>query len=149
MKFFCFFWAIAASGAGLVNEVRESVARGDLPRASETIRAFRASRGATPEVVEALSWLARGELAQKNLVQADKDAQETYKLAVDQLKTHPLARDPSLQVALGAAIEIEATILTTRGQRAEAITYLHDQLKTYYATPLRPRIQKNINLLSL
>ena len=149
MKFLFFLLAIAASAANLVDNVRESIARADLPRASEMIRAYRASKGVTPETVEALSWMARGELAQKNLVQADKYAQETYKLSLEQLKTHPLAHDANLQIALGSAIEVEATVLTTRGQRAEAIAYLEDQLKTYYATPLRPRIQKNINVLSL
>src|SRR5580658_568262 len=149
MKFLFFLLTVAASGAGLITDVRESLARGDAARAAETIRAYRASKGVTPEAVEALSWMARGELAQKNLVQADKYAQETYKLSQDQLKTHPLLRDPNLQIAIGAAIEVEANVLVTRGQRAEAVTYLHDQLKTYYATPLRPRIQKNINLLSL
>ncbi len=149
MKFLFFFLTLAASATSLVNDVRESLARNDVPRASEMIRAYRASKGVTPEAVEALSWMARAELAQKNLVGADKYAQETYKLSLDQLKTHPLLRDPHLQIALGAAIEVEATVLTTRGQRAEAVTYLQDQLKTYYATPLRPRIQKNINVLSL
>src|SRR5580698_960533 len=149
MRFLFFILAVTASAATLVESVRESIARNDLPRASETIRSYRASKGVTPEAVEALSWMARAEFAQKNLVQADKYAQETYKLAQDQLKTHPLLRDPNLQIALGAAIEVEATVLTTRGQRSEAIAYLQDQLKTYFATPLRPRIQKNINLLSL
>ena len=140
---------MAASGATLVEGVRESIARNDIPRAAEMIRSYRASRGVTPEAVEALSWMARGELAQKNLVQADKYAQETYKLSQEQVKTHPLLRDPNLQIALGAAIEVEANVLVTRGQRAEAVTYLNDQLKAYFATPLRPRIQKNLNLLSL
>jgi thiol-disulfide isomerase/thioredoxin len=149
MKFFVFLLAVAASGAGLVTEVKESMARGDYPRAAEMIRSYRATKGVTPEAVEALSWMARGELAQKNLVQADKYAQETYKLALEQSKTHPLLRDGNLQVALGGAIEVQANVLVTRGQRAEAVTYLREQLKAYYATPLRPRIQKNINVLSL
>jgi thiol-disulfide isomerase/thioredoxin len=149
MKFALLTLAMAAYGGTLIEGVRESIARADLSRASEMIRGYRASKGVTPEAIEALSWMARGELAQKNLVQADKYAQETYRLALDQLKTHPLAHDANLQVALGAVIEVEAIVLTTRGQRAEAITYLQDQLKTYYATPLRPRIQKNINVLSL
>jgi thiol-disulfide isomerase/thioredoxin len=140
---------MAASAATLVDVVRDSLARNDFPRAAEILRSYRAARGVTPEVVEALSWMARGELAQKNLVQADKDAQETYRLALDQMKTYPLLRSGNLQIAMGGAIEVEANVLATRGQRAEAITYLQEQLKTYYATPLRPRIQKNINLLSL
>jgi thiol-disulfide isomerase/thioredoxin len=149
MKFFVFLLAVTASGAGLVTDVKESLARGDYPRAAEMIRSYRATKGVTPEAVEALSWMARGELAQKNLVQADKYAQETSKLALEQLKTHPLLRDANLQIALGGAIEVQANILVTRGQRAEAISYLREQLKSYYATPLRPRIQKNINVLSL
>jgi thiol-disulfide isomerase/thioredoxin len=149
MRFLLFVLTVTASAATLVDYVRDSIARNDIPRAAEMIRSYRASRGVTPEAVEALSWMARGEFAQKNLVQADKYAQETYQLSQEQLKTHPLLRDPNLQVALGAAIEVEANVLVTRGQRADAITYLHDQLKTYYATPLRPRIQKNINVLSL
>ncbi len=149
MKYLFLILTVAASGSALVDNVRESIARNDLPRASEMIRSYRASKGVTPEAVEALSWMARAELAKKDLVQADKYAQETYKLSQEQVKTHPLARDPNLQIAMGAAIEVEANVLVTRGQRAEAITYLHDQLKTYYSTALRPRIQKNINVLSL
>lgn len=149
MRYFFFILTVTASAATLVDNVRESIARNDLPRATEMIRSYRASKGVTPEAVEALSWMARAELAQKNVVQADKYAQETYKLSQDQLKSHPLARDPNLQIALGAAIEVEANVLVTRGQRTEAVTYLQDQLKTYYATSLRPRIQKNLNLLSL
>src|ERR1700722_9655104 len=149
MKFLFFVLTAMASAATLIEGVRESIARNDLPRASEMIRSYRASKGVTPEAVEALSWMARAELARKNMVQADKYAQETYNLSQDQLKTHPLLRDPNLQIALGAAIEVEANVLVIRGQRADAVTYLSDQLKTYYATPLRPRIQKNLNLLSL
>ena len=149
MKFLFFLFTMTASAATLVEVVRLSLAQNDYPRAQEIIRAYRAARGVTPEAVEALSWMARGELAKKNVVQADKDAQETYRLALEQMKTYPLSRSSNLQIALGGAIEVEANVLVTRGQRAEAITYLSEQLKTYYATPLRPRIQKNINLLSL
>ena len=149
MRTILFVLTLTLSGADLVTGVRESIARGNLAGATEMIRAYRASKGVTPEAVEAISWMARGELAQKNLVQADKYAQETYKLTLEQLKAHPLARTINLQVALGSAIEVEANVLVTRGQRSEAIIYLQEQLKTYYATPLRARIQKNINVLSL
>jgi thiol-disulfide isomerase/thioredoxin len=149
MKFLLFSLTVTACASNLVIDVRQSLAQGDLPRATELVRSYRASKGVTPEAVEALSWLARGELARKNLVQADKLAQETNRLALEQAKAHPIAHDPNLQIAIGAVIETEAAILTTRGRRAEAITYLRDQLKTYYLTPIRPRIQKNIHLLSL
>jgi thiol-disulfide isomerase/thioredoxin len=50
---------------------------------------------------------------------------------------------------VGASIEVEANVLAARNQRADAITYLREQLKTFYASSLRTRIQKNINLLTM
>src|ERR1700722_14416982 len=125
MRFFFFVLTVTASAATLVDVVRDSIARNDIPRAAEMIRSYRAARGVTPEAVEALSWMARGELAQKNLLQAQKYAQETYKLSQEQLKSLPLPPDPNLRITLGAAIEVEANVLVTRGQRAEAVTYLN------------------------
>jgi thiol-disulfide isomerase/thioredoxin len=39
--------------------------------------------------------------------------------------------------------------MAARGERAEAVGFLHRELKTYWGTSIRTRIQKNINLLSL
>lgn len=139
----------AADAAGLVAGVKQSLALNNLPAAVEMVRAYRASRGVTPEAVEALSWIARAELAHRNPVQADKYAQEIYKLAQEQARIYPLAHTPNLQIAVGAAIEVEADLMVMRGQRGEALSYLQDQLKAYSASPMRARIQKNINLLSL
>jgi len=149
MRVLLFLITIAASAAELVTSVRQALAVNNLAGATEMVRSYRAQKGATPEAVEALSWIARAELAQKNSVAAEKHAAETYKLAQEQAKVYPLARTPNLQVALGAAIEVEAQIMVARGQRSEAIVYLDEQLNAYRATVLRPRIQKNINLLSL
>jgi thiol-disulfide isomerase/thioredoxin len=100
-------------------------------------------------MLEALSWMARGSLAAKNLDQAEEYSRETYDLSMAQLKKRPLDKDPNLPIAVGAAIEVEANVLVLRGQRAEAVTYLKDELKTYYATSIRTRIQKDINLLTM
>ena len=51
--------------------------------------------------------------------------------------------------ALGAAIEVHAQVLAARGNRAEAIAYLNTELAAWRETALAPRIQKNINLLTL
>jgi thiol-disulfide isomerase/thioredoxin len=103
----------------------------------------------TPEWLAALSWMGRGELAAGNYDQAEKFATETHDLSVEEIKKIPLERDANLQIALGAAIEVEADVLAARHQTADAVTYLRDQLKIYYASAIRTRIQKNINLLSL
>jgi thiol-disulfide isomerase/thioredoxin len=141
--------AAASAFANLVTDVRVALSHGELNRASSLIQAYRASAGVTPEMIEALSWMGRGELAAKNLDEAEKYAGETYRLAVVETKKIPLDQNPSLPLALGAAIEVEANVMAARNQRTEAITYLRDQLKRYYATSLRTRIQKNINLLSM
>src|SRR5258707_765007 len=101
-NFFFPFILLAASPAppNLVNDVRGAIAKDDFPRAAEIIRGYRAASGVTPEVTEALSWMARGSLDRKNLVEAEKYALETYQLSQDQLKKRALDQDPNLQIAL-------------------------------------------------
>lgn len=140
--------ALAASPT-LIDNVRGAIANNDFRSGAEILQTYRSTRGVTPEWLEALSWMGRGELAAKNYDQAEKYAGQTYELCVAEIKKVPLDRNPYLPTALGAAIEVEANVLARRNQRSEAITYLQDQLKTYYATSIRARIQKNINLLSM
>jgi thiol-disulfide isomerase/thioredoxin len=99
----------------------------------------------SPADAEAISWQARAALAQKNFPQAEALAAEAYRFA----QHLSIAKDPHLQTALGAAIEVHALALAGQGDRADAVTYLREQLKTYAATPIRARIQKNLNLLDL
>jgi thiol-disulfide isomerase/thioredoxin len=135
--------------ATLIKDVRGAIDHGEFSHASELIRDYRAANGVTPEMIEALSWMGRGELGAKNYDEAEKYAEETYALAVAATKKTPLDSDKNLPIGLGAAIEVEANVLAARNQRTEAITYLQDQLKRYYATSIRTRIQKNINLLTM
>ena len=137
------------ASANVVMDVRTALAQNDVPRAAELLKSYRSSAGVTPEWLEALSWMSRGELALKNYQQAEKYADETYRLTVAELKKRRLDQDASLATALGAAIEVEADILAAHNQRTEAVSYLKDQLKTYYATSIRTRIQKNLNLLTM
>lgn len=140
--------AMAAPGT-LVNNVRVAISNNEFARGADLLKIYRDGKGVTPEWLEALSWMGRGELAAKNYDQAEKYANETHDLCVAELKKLPLDHDQYLPIALGAAIEVEANVLAARSQRTEAISYLQDQLKTYYATSIRTRIQKNINLLSM
>ncbi|HLX44926.1 MAG TPA: TlpA disulfide reductase family protein [Bryobacteraceae bacterium] len=135
--------------AELIKDVRDAIAKNDFRRGSEFIQTYRAANGVTPEMLEALSWMARGSLAAKNLDQAEKYSRETYDLALGQLKKRPLDQERYLPIAVGAAIEVEANVLAMRGQRTEAIAYLQEQRRTFYTTSIRTRIQKNINLLTM
>jgi cytochrome c biogenesis protein CcmG/thiol:disulfide interchange protein DsbE len=138
-----------AAGAALVPDVRAAIGQGDLAGAEALVAKFRAHSGNTPEALEALSWLGRGALAAKDYAKAARYAQETRELVLDALKSVRLDAEPHLAVALGAAIETDAMSLAATGQRASAILALQDALKRYRDTPIRPRIQKNIHLLSL
>jgi thiol-disulfide isomerase/thioredoxin len=99
-------------------------------------------------MLEALSWLARGTLEDKQYDRADTYAAETRQLSLDLLKRVGKG-DAPVVTALGAAIEVHAQVLAARGQRAEAVAYLKTEMSTWTGSAIAARIQKNINLLSL
>lgn len=135
--------------ATVVTDVQTAMSRGNFPQAEATLQSYRSQRGVTPEYLEALSWLARGDLITRQFDQADVTAKEVEKLAVQSLAARPLDAEPHLPLALGAAIEVEAQVLTANGDRSGALALLRKDLLTYRATSIRTRIQKNINLLTL
>jgi thiol-disulfide isomerase/thioredoxin len=140
--------AVAAM-ATLVTDVQTAMSRGNFPLAEAMLQSYRTQRGVTPEYLEALSWLARGDLITRQFDKADAVAKDAEKLAVQSLATRPLDAEPHLPLALGAAIEVEAQVLTANGDRAGALALLHKDLMAFHDTSIRTRIQKNINLLTL
>jgi thiol-disulfide isomerase/thioredoxin len=139
----------AAAWADVVTDVRVALAKNNFPLAQSLVQNYRAQRGITPEMIEALSWLGRGSLAAKQFDQAETYAKETQRLSLAEIKKRPLDAEPHLPLALGAAIEVQAQILNERGERTEAVAFLRRELALYRSTSIRARLQKNINLLSL
>jgi thiol-disulfide isomerase/thioredoxin len=135
--------------ASVVDDVRTLIARNDLARAETVANSYRARSGGTSELAAALSWLARANLAAKHYDQADRLAGEAAQMSEALLRTRKLDADPWLPTAVGAAIEVHAQSLGARGERAEAVQYLNEQLARYRTTSIAERIRKNINLLSL
>jgi thiol-disulfide isomerase/thioredoxin len=135
--------------ATVVTDVETAMSRGNFPLAEAIVQSYRTQRGVTPEYLEALSWLARGDLITRQFDKADANAKETERLAVQSLATRPLDAEPHLPLALGAAIEVEAQVLTANGDRSGALSLLRKDLVAYRSTSIRTRIQKNINLLTL
>lgn len=133
----------------IVAYVVSSLQHGDLASARALVAQYRRVNGDTPEALEALSWLARGEAVAGNLEQADQDADEINRLAQTSLATRKLDAEPHLPLALGAAYEVEAEILARQNKRAEALQLLRSALTTWRGTSLVNRLQKNINLLTL
>ena len=137
--------------ADLVPDVRAAIAQNQPAIAGQMIDTYRKQRGATPEMIEAMSWLARAAVAHGQYAEADSQAKEVMRLAAVQLAKQAgrLDAEPHLPTAVGAAIEVEGQAMAGRGERDQAVTYLRNQLRLYYATSIRARIQKSINLLSL
>ena len=65
------------------------------------------------------------------------------------MKHRPLDAEPDLPLALGASIEVTAQSLAARGRRSEAVAFLQQELRTWHATSMGLRIQKNLNLLTM
>ena len=70
-------WLVSpgARATGIINDVRAAIAENDFPRGAQAHPSYRAAHGCTPEMIEALSWMARGELEAKNLDAAEKYAE--------------------------------------------------------------------------
>ena len=141
--------ATSVASATIDADVRQALSRGDLAGAQRMLRDYRARIGVTPEMLDALSWIGRAQLATNSWDQAEATAKQTLQLAGLELKKRPLDSDPHLGVAVGAAIEVQAQVLTSRGQRTAAVDYLRKELALFANTSIAPRIQKNINLLGM
>lgn len=138
----------AQSGTSIVRDVRAAIAAGDFAGGQAQIDAYRSARGVTPEMIAALSWMARGTYAAGLFDQATQYSVDSYKLAVEALRTSSLD-DRNLEAALGAAIETDALVRAARGDRSSAVYFLERELETYRDSPIHKRLQKNINVLSL
>ena len=134
---------------GIIPQVRAAIAVGNLQRGDAMLAAYRSRKGDTPEAIEALSWLGRGELERHDLDHAETYSAETYLLATSALGRRPLDAESHLPIALGAAIEVQAQASADRGDRSGAVGFLTDQLTRFRSTSIGMRIQKNINLLTL
>ncbi len=151
MRFAAIVFSIGSIyAAGIVDDVRATLARGDFAGAAASIQTYRRAHGTTPEILEAMSWVARTELSRGDAAAAEKWAQDTYLLAVAETRKHPLGSDPNapLALALGAAVEVEGNV-KEHAVRTAGVAYLRRQLQLFSQASIRERIQKNINLLSL
>ncbi len=137
-----------AAGGDIVGAVRAASDARNFALAEREIQSYRTAVGVTPAMLEALSWLARGTLDAGQFDRADGYATETRNLSMEMLKRGGPAPAP-LGTAIGAAVEVHAQVLAARGERPEAIAYLKTELAAWHDTPIAPRIQKNINLLTL
>jgi len=137
------------ASAGIVEDVQIAISNGNFQLAETELQEYRAHHEATPEYLEALSWMARAQLGAKQLGPAQTYATQTENLVLQLLQKRQLDAEPRLPLALGAALEVKAQVLAARGQHAQAVALLKKSIATYSATSIQPRLQKNLNLLTL
>ncbi len=112
----------------LVRDVRAAIGKNDMAGAEALVVKYRSDSGTTSEALAALSWLGRGALAAGDRTAADRFAKETERLTLDALKTKSLRSDSNLVTALGAALEVQARVMSDGGQRASAVRYLEGKI---------------------
>jgi thiol-disulfide isomerase/thioredoxin len=135
--------------ADLVSDIRTQLSRNAFSSAESELSSYKSKQGVTPEYLEALSWMARGAAANQQWEKAATYAAETRTLCEQQLAKRKLDSEPHLPIALGAAYEVLSQSLAQKGQQAEAVRLLRSALTRYSTTSIAPRLQKNLNLLSL
>src|ERR1043166_5892401 len=144
-----FLLSSVVSYAGVIEEVRSAISENQFTQAKTALDGYHAQHGDTPEYIEAMSWMARGSLASKQLDQAETYARQTERLARQQLYNRKLDAEPHLPIALGASFEVQAQVLAAKGQQSQAVLLLKHAIATYGTTSIRPRLQKNLNMLGL
>lgn len=142
--------ALVGGGAAgdIVVAVRTACSTHNFALAEREIQTYRSTVGATADLAEAISWLARGTLDDRQYDRAEAFAADARNLSMELLKRDGKAT-AGLGTALGAAIEVRAEVLAARGQQPQALAYLKTELAFWHETPIAARIQKNINLLAL
>jgi len=133
----------------IVRQVRAAIEAGRIADCDGLLAAHKAAAGVDGAYLEAESWVARGELAAKHYAAAGKYSGLARAGVLGQLKTHKLTDDSSFPLALGASIEVQSQILNATGRKTEAVAFLQSEIKTWYGTSIRTRIQKNLNLITL
>ena len=138
----------ASASAGIVEDVVAALNRNDFAGADRQVQGYRTSKGNTAELATAISWQARAALATGKLDRAAAYADQTRKMSLPNVLGPRMDREQWL-FALGASIEVQSQVMASKGETAEALVFLRNEMKTYAGTSLRERIQKNINLLGL
>ncbi|MGA8299551.1 MAG: redoxin family protein, partial [Terriglobales bacterium] len=149
LLFVFFLVAGQTAWADLVMDIRVQLAQNSFGAAEAELADYKTRNGTTPEYLEALSWMARGEAAAGRWDQAASHANETRTLCEQQLAKRKLDAEPHLPIALGAAYEVQAQALAEKGQKDAAIRLLRTALAKYGTTSIGPRLQKNLNLIAL
>src|SRR5262249_27594711 len=112
LRWFGIFLILTATAfAGIVEDVRGSLAQSNFSSAESELKSYKAKMGVTPEYLEALSWMGRAALEMQQYSQAQSYAKQTLAAATPLLQKRKLDAEPQLPIAVGAALEVQALSL--------------------------------------
>jgi thiol-disulfide isomerase/thioredoxin len=138
-----------AADADVVAAVRAAIASRGVAQGEKALNEYRLASGVTPEIIEALSWLARGALEARQFDNAYRYAGDAYDLAVAALKDGLPGNASHLFTALGAAIETRTLVMVEQGGRSEAVDFLRTELATDRDAPIHAQLQAIVDRVSL
>lgn len=143
--------AAYAQTAGLNMRLRIMAFARDAPAAVALIERSRAGADtASSAWLAGASWVARGASFVEDWPTAQKYAEEAYDGAMTLVESGAsMGRDPNLETALGAAIEVLGQAAAGQGDRASAVAFLGGERERFRGTPIETRIQKNFLLVGL
>lgn len=129
--------------------VRGKLAAGDIPSAEAILEDQLRESGETAEYWKAASWVARGALYQKEFSTAKKWAEIALHGAEKALAGQSFDKNPDLEIAIGASLEVLGQIEAAKGNRKGAIEFFRMHLGFYKGAAIEKRLQKNMNLVRL
>lgn len=134
-----------------VSGIRNKLAAGDLLSAESILEVHRAEHGEDGPWLSGLSWLARGALLVGDLEKAGRYAADVRTRCADRMAHGADPKtDHDLEIALGAAIEVEAQRIERASGARKAVEYVRRELAGISGpVALRTRLNKRIDLLSL
>ncbi|MBI5837703.1 MAG: TlpA family protein disulfide reductase [Candidatus Eisenbacteria bacterium] len=134
-----------------VSGIRSKISAGDLLSAESILEVHRAKYGEDGPWLVGLSWLARGAQLLGEPLKTKRYISETRARCAERMaRGAELAKDHDLEIALGAAIEVEAQSLQREAGAAQAARFVRGELdKVKGPVALRSRLNKRINMLTL
>ena len=134
-----------------VAAIRSKLAAGDLLSSESILEVHQAQFGEDGGYLVGLSWLARGALLVGDLDKAKRYAADARARCAKEIAAGDgPAKDHNVEIALGAAIEVEAERLQRTQDAKTAIAYVRGELtKLDGPVALLARLNKRIDLMTL
>ena len=131
--------------------IRNKISAGDLLSAESVLDVWRTQHGEDGLYLVGLSWLARGALLTGDNSKTKRYADEVRRRCADSLaRGVKLEESHEVEIALGAALEVEAQRLARLNGDRYAASFLERELaKSPAPVAYRSRLQKRINMLTM